>query len=253
MTSGVSEAGTSVSFTLRDNICFQNGELLTARSVKDSFERSIRVARELPPGFRAIRGAPEFAKSPEAELAGILVHGDYKLEIQLAEPLPIYPALLTDFKTGITLTENDDAKSIPIGTGPFRIVSYRGDGIVVERNEKYWKSSPAHLSTVEFRAGLNASEISSGLRSGEIDLARDLSPHDLEEFLRDTRLRSGFLEAPRKNTYFVIFNCTSGSAAQTAELRRALSGVVRTHDLVLANAGSFCATCCLSDSAGHAC
>nr|ART36315.1 C594 [uncultured bacterium] len=234
----VSDAGASVSFTLRENVCFQNGHPMTAESVRQSFERSIRVARELPPGFAAIRGATEFAKSGDKQLASISVPGPNRLEIQLSEPLSIYPALLTDFKTGITLTENDDT-GIPIGTGPFKIASFAPDKAVIERNDKYWKGSPPHLDSVEFRAGLTASEISSGLRTGEIDLARDLSPHDLEEFLRDTRLRSGFVESPRKNTYFCLFNSTNQSVTQNAELRRALSGVVRTHDLVWQTLGRF--------------
>lgn len=237
----VSDGGASVSFTLREDVSFQNGQPMTAESVKQSFERSIRVARELPPGFAAIRSAAEFAKSSDPELTSIAVRAPYKLEIQLSEPLSIYPALLTDFKTGITLvsTDNGESVSIPIGTGPFRMVSYRPDNIVIERNDNYWKRSVAHLDSVEFRAGLNASDISSGLRSGEIDLARDLSPQDLEEFLRDARLRSGFVESPRKNTYFCIFNSTSGSVTQNADLRRALSGVVRTHDLVWQTLGRF--------------
>src|SRR6185369_4348964 len=103
-----------VSFTLRDNVRFQNGEPMTARSVKGSLERSIRIARELPPGLAAIRGATEFAKSSDAELSSILTPADYKLEIQLSETLPIYPALLTDFKTGVTLLENGDSKGIPV-------------------------------------------------------------------------------------------------------------------------------------------
>ncbi|HEX6729825.1 MAG TPA: ABC transporter substrate-binding protein [Pyrinomonadaceae bacterium] len=237
----VSDGGASVSFTLREDVSFQNGRPMTAESVKQSFERSIRVARELPPGFAAIHSAAEFAKSSDPELTSITVPAPYKLEIQLSEPLSIYPALLTDFKTGITLVSSDNGESvsIPIGTGPFRMVSYRPDNIVIERNDNYWKRSVAHLDSVEFRAGLNASDISSGLRSGEIDLARDLSPQDLEEFLRDARLRSGFVESPRKNTYFCIFNSTSGSVTQNVELRRALSGVVRTHDLVWQTLGRF--------------
>lgn len=232
----VSDGGASVSFTLRENVRFQNDQPMTAQSVKDSFERSIRIARELPPGFAAIRGAADFAKNGETDLASIVVKSDFKLEIQLSEPLSIYPALLTDFKTGVTQSADG---AMPIGTGPFRLISYRPDNIVIERNHHYWKGTLAHLDEVEFRAGLSASEISSGLRSGEIDLARDLSPQDLEEFLRDIRIRSGFVESPRKNTYFVIFNCTSGSLAANAELRRALSGVVRTHDVVWQTLGRF--------------
>jgi len=240
----VSDDGTSVFFTLRENVHFQNGQALTAQAIKDSFERSIRMARELPPGLAAIRGAAEFAKSNDKELAGILLHSDHKLEIQLPDPLSIYPALLTDYKTGITLNVDEgvgDGKtdSILIGTGPFRMTSYSPDRIMLERNERYWKGSPALLDEVEFRAGLSASEIASGLRSGAIDLARDLSPQDLEEFLRDPRFRGGLVESPRKNTYFLIFNSTSGSVAQNADLRRALSGIVRTHDLVWQTLGRF--------------
>ena len=236
----VSDDGTSVFFTLRENVRFQNGQALTAQAIKHSFERSIRVARQLPPGLAAIRGAAEFAKSNDHELAGTLVHSDYKLEIQLPDPLSIYPALLTDYKTGITL-DVDDGKtdSILIGTGPFRMASYRSDRIVLERNEKYWKGSSAFLDEVEFRAGLSASEIASGLRSGAIDLARDLSPQDLEEFLRDPRFRGGLVESPRKNTYFLIFNSKTGSVAENADFRRALSGIVRTHDLVWQTLGRF--------------
>ncbi|HLA11415.1 MAG TPA: BREX system ATP-binding domain-containing protein, partial [Pyrinomonadaceae bacterium] len=235
----VSDNGTSVFFTLRDNVCFQNGEPLTAQSVKQSFEQSIRIARELPPGFAAIRGATEFAKGDAQQLETVLVLSDYKLEIQLTEPLSIYPALLTDYKTGITLIRNDDKEPLPIGTGPFRMTSYRPEVIVLERNERYWKGSPAFLDEVEFRAGLSASEIAAGLRSGSIDVARDLSPQDLEEFLRDPQFRSGLVESPRKNTYFLIFNSTSDSVLQSPELRRALSGVVRTHDLVWQTLGRF--------------
>ncbi len=237
----VSDDGTSVFFTLRENVRFQNGQAMTAASIKQSFERSIRVARELPPGLAAIRGAAEFAKSKDKELGGILVNSDYKLEIQLPDRLSIYPALLTDFKTGITLNDVDEGKadSIPIGTGPFRLASYSSDRIVLERNEEYWKGPSAFLDEVEFRAGLSASEIASGLRSGSIDLARDLSPQDLEEFLRDPRFRGGLVESPRKNTYFLIFNSTSGSVLQNADFRRGLSGIVRTHDLVWQTLGRF--------------
>ncbi|MFZ0063879.1 MAG: BREX system ATP-binding domain-containing protein [Pyrinomonadaceae bacterium] len=237
----VSESGTSVFLTLRENVSFQNGSALTASSIKRSFERSIKVARELPPGLAAIRGAAEFAKSDDNELSGILVHADYKLEIQLPEPLSIYPALLTDYKTGITLADADDGSedAIQIGTGPFRMASYSPDRVVLERNTNYWKGSVAYLDEVEFRAGLSASDIASGLRSGSIDLARDLSPQDLEEFLRDPRFRGGLVESPRKNTYFLIFNSTTGSVAEKADLRRALSGIVRTHDLVWQTLGRF--------------
>ena len=237
----VTNDGTSFQFTLRDDVRFQDGHPLSAEDVKRSFERSIRLARELPPGFAAIRGVTEFGGQKSNDLPAITVHSGHKLEIELSEPLSIYPALLTDYKTGIarsTAHDGDDG-SAPIGTGAFRLSEYGKDRIILERNREYWKGSSAALDQVEFRAGLSASEIASGLRSGNIDLARDLSPEDLEEFLRDPRFRTGLVEAPRKNIYFVLFNSATSPVVKQFEVRRALSGIVRTHDLVWQTLGRF--------------
>ncbi len=237
----VGSEGKSFTLTLRDNVQFQDGHPLTAEDVKQSFERAIRRASfELPSALAAIRGVREFAERRTDDLAGLVVHSDTKLEIQLDEPLSIYPALLADYKTGITRANaEDEAGSLPIGTGPFKLTSYDRERVVLECNSTYWKGTPAPLDAIEFRHGLSASTIASGLRSGELDLARDLAPQDLEELLRDPRFRGGLSEAPRKNTYFVMFNSLTGPVAQNAIVRRALLGVVRTHDLVWQTLGRF--------------
>jgi ABC-type transport system substrate-binding protein len=244
----VSNEGRSFLITLRDNICFQDGHVLTAEDVKNSFERAIRRASHgLPPAYAAIRGASEFAEQKTESVEGIVREGRDKLEIQLLEQLSIYAALLTDNKAGIVraVTEEDQASPRIYGTGPFRIASYDEDRIVLERNDGYWKGGSAVVDTVEFRPGLSASAIASGLRSGEIDLARDLLPQDLEGFLRDPRFRGGLVEAPRKNTYFVLFNSATGPVTRNQQIRVALSGAVRRHDLVWQTLGRFAqpATC----------
>ena len=169
-----------------------------------------------------------------------MIQSANKLEIQLDEPLSIYPALLADYKTGITRAAGGgEANSLPTGTGPFRLTSHDGDRIVLECNEDYWRGTPAGLDKIEFRHGLSASAIASGFRSGELDVVRDLSPQDLEEFLRDPRFRGGLTEAPRKNTYFVMFNSADGPVGRNLLVRQALCGVVRTHDLVWQTLGRF--------------
>ena len=65
-------------------------------------------------------------------------------------------------------------------------------------------------------------------------------PQDLEEFLRDPRFRGGLVESPRKNTYFLIFNSTSGSVSPRIQTFVGHSqGYVRTHDLVWQTLGRF--------------
>ena len=235
----VGDEGKSFILTLRDNIRFQDGHPLTAEDVKESFKQSIRRAsQELPSAISAIHGVRPYADGQTNELAGVVVHSSYKIEMRLDESLSIYPALLADYKTGIIRAGSDDAGHL-IGTGPFRLTSRESGRILLECNQQYWKGSPAMVDAIEFRHGLSASAIASGFRSGEIDLARDLSPQDLEEFLRDPRFRGGLVEAPRKNTYFVMFNSVAGPFGQNVTLRRALCGVVRTNDLVWQTLGRF--------------
>ena len=234
--------GRSFLLTLRDQVGFQDGHLLTAEDVKRSFEQAIRRAsHELPAALAAIQGVSEFASGQANDLTGVIVHSGTRLEIQLSEPLSIYPALLADYKTGITRATNGGEKrdSLPIGTGPFRLALHEPGRIVLERSDNYWKGTPAPLEEIEFRLGLSASAIASGLLAGDFDLARDLSPEHLEELLREPRFRGGLVEAPRKNTYFVMFNSRTGPMAQHLLIRRALSGIVRTHDLVWRTLGRF--------------
>jgi peptide/nickel transport system substrate-binding protein/oligopeptide transport system substrate-binding protein len=190
----------------------------------------------MPAAYAAIGGAAEFIAKKGDDLAGIVVHSDHKVEIRLGEPLPIYPALLSDPATGIRQL---DERGRPIGTGPFRIASFAPDRIVLHRNEEYWRGSPPLLDEVEFRPGLRASAVAAGFRAGELDLARDLLPQDLEEILRDPRFRAGLAEIPKKDTYFILFNARAGPSARRTEVRQALSGILRTRDLVWRTLGRF--------------
>src|SRR5262249_47619357 len=113
--------------------------------------------------------------------------------------------------------------------------------VVVERNPGYWRAGLPRLDAIEFRPSLTASAIGRSFRSGEIDVARDLQPDDLDDILRDPRLRQGLVETPKKNTYFVLFNCRTGPHTANLALRRALSGVVRPRDLVWRTLGRFAA------------
>ena len=233
--------GKTVRLSLRRGVQFSDGTALTAPAVKASLERSIRLSREaLPSAFSAIRGVPEYLQGSAPEVAGIEARSESEMSIELLEPLPIFPALLTDPRTAIVSASAAGTVETErvFGTGPFRMSLQGPDRVVLERNPGYWKGSTAHLDAVEFRTALAAKAIAAGLRSGEIELAQDLLPQDVEEVLRDPRFRGGLAEIPTKNTYFVIFNL-SGSTGSNAEVRRALAGVLQTQDLVWGAVGRF--------------
>ena len=234
----VSEEGKSLLFTLRSNVLFHDGEPLTAQSAKACFEQSIRIARNrLPEAYAAIRGVKEFLDGSSDHVEGIHVSSQNLLKIELNESLPIYPALLTDPHSSIVRERSDGTGTRVIGTGPFKMISFSPSLVTVQRNEQYWKG-PSPLESVDFRCGVSSADLATGLRSGELDLASNLLPQDLEQVLQDPHFRSGFVEAPKKGIYFAVFNDKS-KVAQIPELRQALCGIIRIDDLVRGTLGRF--------------
>jgi len=237
------EGGTVFLARLREEARFADGTRLTAGEVKLSIEGVIRRAGAANvAAWAPIAGVAGFLErsKPLGEIEGLVVQSDRELEIHLTEPLPIYPALLTAPHTGIARRiaggSNDD--SIFSGTGPFIERQRTGDQVVIERNANYWKGSPSPLDSIEFRTSLSSAAVLQGLRSGEIDVASDLLPSDLEEVLRDPRFRTGLKETPSKSTYFIAFN-SFGAGTANSDLRRALAGVIRPRDLVWRTVGRF--------------
>lgn len=235
----VLEKGKSFLFVLRSKVLLHDGRELTAREVKSCFEQSIQLCGDrLPVAFAPIRGVRDYRNGYADHVEGIQAVSQSQLKIELEEPLPIYPALLTDSHSSIAYkTSIDRENERLIGTGPFQLVSFKPDFVILHRNEHYWKGT-ASLDAVHFRCSVSSTDLAKGLRSGEFDLVSNLSLQDLEQILLDRRLRAGFVEAPKKNIYFALFNSKS-SLAQNPSLRHALCGVVRMDDLVRATLGRF--------------
>ncbi len=228
--------GKKFAVTLHPDVRFSDGGAVRAAEVKASFERAARLTKAGPPtALAVVEGLAAYLGGEADEISGIDVSGERELVFRLVEPLPVFPSLLTTLWTAV-VREGEDGRLL--GTGPFRFAETGSERIVLERNPNYWRGTPPHLDRLEFRTAVDASAIAAGLRAGEIDLGRDLYPQDLEELLRDSRFRSALVEATKKNVYFILFH-HAGPLARHREVRRALAGVVRVHDLVWRTLGRF--------------
>ncbi len=231
----------AVRLHLRSGVVFSDGSPLSSAAAKSFLERSIRLSREaMPTAFAVILGVPEFVAGKATEVSGLSAPSDQELEIRLVDSVPIFPSLLTDGRTAIGKIAEAASGQPPrlLGTGPFQIVLHTADRAVLERNPLSWRQPPARLDRIEFRASLSASAIAQGFRSGELDIARDLLPQDLDAILRDPRFRSGLVETPQKNIYFALFS-SGGAVGSNSALRHALSSAVRTQDFVWGTLGRF--------------
>jgi ABC-type transport system substrate-binding protein len=235
------QQGAVFQFVIRSDVHLHDGRTLTANDVKESLLDAIkRPSEALIPAFATIRGALDYRNGTVTQLTGISVLSTNTIQIELSDPLPIYPALLTDLRSAIALKpqRNESNGAIFVGTGQFKIEAFRNDAIILNKNGNYWKGNPPHIDALEIRTALSSAEVAQGFRSGKFDLVRDLLPQDLEEILRDRMLHAALVEAPKKNTYFVVFNLFS-EICKNFTLRRALAGVIRTRDLVRSTLGRF--------------
>ncbi|MEM1182238.1 MAG: ABC transporter substrate-binding protein, partial [Acidobacteriota bacterium] len=232
------EVDGAVEVTLRRDVHFSDGEPLTAEAVRRSLERAARdERREAPPAVTVLRGADAFLRGEVEGLDGVEVLGEHRLRFYPREALPIFPTLLSHPSAAV-VRETEDGL---VGTGPFVVRAQRQDGdrfiTHLEPNPRWRKPRPP-LDQVEVRSGLNASALASGLRSGELDIVRDLFPEDLEDLLREARFRSGLVEMPQNNLYFVLLN-QNGPATRDPRVRRALASTVLPEDLVWRSLGRF--------------
>ena len=155
--------------TLRKNVTFHNGEKFTAADVKYTLEEMLKGT--LSPGLLGIiRGIEK-----------IVPVDDYTVDILTTGPFPTLPARLCVYTMMVSSKQRVNADpsiygNNPIGTGPFKFVEWKkGDRIVLERNEKYWRGVPKVKRLTIFPI-IDSSTRVSALKSGTVDIATDIPP-----------------------------------------------------------------------------
>ena len=111
------ERGRVFRFTLRDEVRFFRW-LVPARRGREAIVRKTPPAAsgKLPaPAFRAIEGIEDFLAGREEDLKGVQAPAERVVEFRLSQPLPIFPALLTDPRTAIAGESRNGCP--PVGTG----------------------------------------------------------------------------------------------------------------------------------------
>jgi len=133
-------------FHLRKGATFHDGRRIDAGVVRAS------MLRALAPGSRAgrqwplfpINGAREYANATAKDVPGISVPDDSTIVFTLGQPLNIFPKFLAMPVAAVVPTPTASAfGEAPIGSGPWRFVSWsHDDALVLARNPTYWGGPP---------------------------------------------------------------------------------------------------------------
>lgn len=220
----VSEDGTQYTYTLRPGLTCHDGEPLTAEDAAYSFTR---IA---DPANRFTGNAPGFVFT-SVGFKGAEALDERRVRITIARKNPIAFGLLTEIsihcKDRYARMSLDEAATTPVGSGPYRLVSWtRGSEIVLER-----VGDGPGFERIVWRIIPEASTRTAELIAGAVDIVTNVAPDQIDAINASANARVQAVNGTRR--MFVGFNqaaqfaaAPGGTAIRDAKVRRALQYAV---------------------------
>lgn len=164
----VADDRVSVTFILHDNVKFHNGQRLTSKDAKYTLEKLLESG-----GYKAGSFFDKVDGKSVPHIVSIETPDENTLTIKLAKP-SLINQLLSNLVTIPIIPENtiDQQKSNPIGTGPFKFLSFDpvNNLVELEANQNYWEGAP-QIKRLNVRTITDANALQAELQSGRVDLA----------------------------------------------------------------------------------
>lgn len=210
-------------FKLIEGVTFHNGDELTAEDVKFSLERLMTE--------ETLKEYPYFTQLKEVN-----VLSDYEVEIITDGPMPTLFHVLAKSGADI-LPKNyieevgmDEFVKAPIGSGPYKFVSWDVDSEVkLEKYEKYFGEEPA-WDTVTVRAISESSTRISELLTGGVDLITDVAPNEWERV--DGNEGTSLVQGDTTRVMLLMNRMTEGYPTADARVREAIDLAIDNQAIV---------------------
>lgn len=160
----ISPDGTVYTFTLREGVKFHDGTLVTAEDVIYSIKRSAGMLDYVDPEVRK--------DTALSCIESITASKNDKGLDEVVLVLKVPNIELIGYLTVNIIPENYDNQAVsPIGTGPFKFVSYTPLGsIVMEKNDDYYIKGIPYLDEVTFKISASTEAAFFELLAGAIDI-----------------------------------------------------------------------------------
>ena len=222
-----SEDGLTYTFTLHEGVKFHDGRILTSADAKYTLDTVLANTFAKSASFFRGTGADRqgYVKSVEAPDSQTLV-------ITLNEP---WVGLLTNLVPVSIIPQDsyESQKSHPLGSGPFRFVSYDSSQQVldVEAFPEYWQG-PANIKSLRVRVISDTNALQAELRAGRVDLAplpTNLSPDAVKFLGDDPNLQ--VIQFTGSNVNLLTFN-TSQPPLNDVRVRQAIAYAIDRESMI---------------------
>jgi peptide/nickel transport system substrate-binding protein len=229
----ISEDGRQIDFALREGVKFHNGDPLTARDVKFSFEALLK------PDNRHAYGRT-FRESIER----VEVVDDHTARFILKQP---WSGFFTSTRSALQSVipqkyyEQVGPKGFqekPVGTGPFKLVGLQpGESTRLAANEAYWGGAP-EAKIVELRAVAEPFTRFAMLQRGEADIITGLSGPLLERIAGNKEIR--VVLAKYTGSTALFFNRKAFPEANDRRVRIAIGHAIDREKIAKTILGGVC-------------
>jgi peptide/nickel transport system substrate-binding protein len=237
----VSDDALTYTFKLRPGLKFASGNPITAEDVAFSFERAIKLDKS--PAFIlgqfGLNGdnVTEKARAVDATTFVFTVDKAYAPSFVLncltaTVASVVDKKVVLDHVAAVTPSaeykwDNDFGngwmKTGYAGSGPYKLREWRANEVVVlERNDNYYGEKP-RLARVIYRHMKESSGQRLALEAGDIDVARNLEPGDLDAIKNNPDLAT--TRAPKGTIYYISLNQKNPNLAKP-EVREAFKYLV---------------------------
>lgn len=171
----LSENGTVYTFTLRKDARFQDGRPIRAEDIRYSLERTCAPSTRSPVASQYlgdIVGAKERIAGLSEEVAGIEVLDEFTIQLTIDAPKAYFLSKLT-YPTAAVVDQADVDRGgawteRPNGSGPYRLISWSDQLLVMQANEHYFRGKPL-INRLEFN--LRAGDPVTMYENGELEVA----------------------------------------------------------------------------------
>ena len=225
----VSDDGLTWTFKLRKGVKFHDGYPFNARAVYDSFARVIFKQHPYY-GY----GQWKYVSMSLGPVKDIQVIDDYTIALVTDKPyapllnnLALWLCPILSPRSMADLKEKIGTR--PVGTGPFKFVSWtKDDQIVLERNNDYW-GEKAKVGRIILKSIPEPSARLMALQSGTVDIADDLDPDSIALVKKNAKL--AVIERPSINVGYLAFN-TEKPRLKDPKVRQALTHAIDQGTLI---------------------
>jgi peptide/nickel transport system substrate-binding protein len=224
----ISDDGLTYTFHLRDGVMFHDGTPFNADAVKFTFDRLLdpdNPYRGQGPSF----GAFYYGAIDETEVAD-----DLTAIMHLKQP---YAPLLNTLAVACGFivspeavkTFGQDYGQNPVGTGPFKFVSWEhNQRVTLTRNPDYF-DGPPHLQDLVFRPIVEEQTRFTELLSGGVNFIVDVPPDNIAQIKDDPNFT--FMEQPGPHIWWVTIN-TQMPPFDDVRVRQAVNYAVNKEAIV---------------------